>query len=108
MSDRETDRYVKLSETPALNHPGSPSCDACWVDTEHDGDNWVCPSCGTAWPGDILEDDGEKGSLFEEWSGETLTGLTCPNDDAYRVSGQDPQEREKLLAEILGQGGDDE
>lgn len=93
-----TRKYLHLTNPPALLHPGNPTCEACLVDTDHDGDNWVCPSCGTAWPGGVYEADPKDATLFPDWSGEPLTGPVCPNDVAATVSSiRDPDERDAAV-----------
>lgn len=94
--------YLRLAEKPGLHHPGYPTCGACYEETEPEDMSWLCPSCGTTWPVDNLEADPDAASLFEEWSGEKLTGLTCPNDIAWRVAGRKPKDREEVLKRLLG------
>ncbi|QGJ94980.1 hypothetical protein SEA_REDWATTLEHOG_121 [Gordonia phage RedWattleHog] len=74
--------YLKLSERPGLSFT-APECNACLKEVDHDGDGWLCPSCGTSWPGNVMESDGSDAQLFEEWSGEELPGPTCKTDEAY-------------------------
>lgn len=94
--------YLRLAEKPGLNHPGYPTCDACGVETELGDGSWLCPSCGTTWSCDHMEADPEDATMYEEWSGEQLTGSVCPNDVAYRFSGiHDWTQREKTLAQYL-------
>lgn len=107
MSEHLSDDYLKLAEAPGLIHPGYPICDACDVETDPEGDQWLCPSCGTVWPGDNLEADASEAQMFDEWSGETLIGQVCPNDLAWRVSHlRDPSEREKSLSKLLKERND--
>lgn len=96
-----SDEYLRLAEKPGLNHPGYPICDACNVETTIDDAQWLCPSCGTVWPGDDMESDPSKAMTFPEWSGEELTGPVCPNDEAWRVSHLKHDEREEAVEMIL-------
>ena len=50
-----------------------PSCSACVVDLDHDGDSWTCPKCQTSW--DSNAGDGDTGDLYAEWSGEDVSDL---------------------------------
>lgn len=78
--------FLKLEEPPALLPPGHPICAACLVETHQDDIGWVCPSCGTVWPGDKVEASPEQADLYEEWSGEKLEGPTIPNYLAHLVT----------------------
>lgn len=80
--------YVKLTEAPTLIF-NEPSCGTCSEDVESDGDGWVCPSCGTSWS---YDDYDQQGTLYEEWSGETLDGDSVPEGADYF---DDPQLRAK-------------
>jgi hypothetical protein len=58
-----------------------PTCSACMVDLEHDGDGWQCPKCGTAW--DSNAGDGDDGELYPDWAGEDFDEdlpITAHND----------------------------
>lgn len=94
--------YLRLDKAPSLHHPGGPICGACLVETNLE-DGWVCPSCGTSWPSDVVEDDGENAELYESWSGEELTGPTCPTDEAWRVSHLEDADRDAAVEKLLGQ-----
>lgn len=61
--------YIKLEQAPQLVLQ-SPTCSACGVDVESEDGGWLCPVCGTTWS--YNDSDGDDGSLYEEWSGETL------------------------------------
>ncbi|PMC76383.1 hypothetical protein [Brachybacterium sp. UMB0905] len=91
--------YTRLAEAPALNHPGYPVCDACDVETELDDSQWMCPACGTIWPGDGMEASGDDATLYPDWSGEDLTGPVCPNHEAWRVAVLPPDERDAWIRE---------
>lgn len=73
--------YIKLAEAPVwcIQYP---MCSACDIDLTHDGDGWLCESCGTAWSGSA--NDGEVGELFEEWSGEKPEGPAASPDQAWK------------------------
>jgi hypothetical protein len=72
-----TDEYVRLTRAPRIIY-NAPDCDACSVELESE-DGWFCPSCGTSWGYD--DGDGDSGILYEDWSGEILTGPTIDPDD---------------------------
>lgn len=91
--------YIKLDKAPTLSIR-HPDCDACAVEVESDGDGWQCPVCGTSWPYDVHEDT--PGTLYEEWSGETLEGETVPADDAWRHGSKYSAERTKKILEGMG------
>ena len=74
--------YLKLSEAPTLIF-ATPYCSACTMDYEDTGDEWLCPTCGTTWD---FEDFDQQGTLYEEWSGETLPGKPVDNLDAWRIA----------------------
>lgn len=95
-----SDHFLRLSKPPGLSHPGYPICDACNVETEHDGDGWLCPSCGTAWPGDNMEAFPSEATMFPDWSGEGMTGPVCPNDLAWKVSHLSGYERDALVKRL--------
>ena len=102
---RETNEYLKLESAPGLQHPGYPTCDACAVEVLLE-DDWLCPSCGTIWPASNVEADPEDATLFEAWSGETLTGPTCPNDVAWRIpTGCKPEERDRHVERLAKEAG---
>ena len=72
--------YIKLDHTPVLVLNYS-DCSSCLVSVESDGDGWICPSCGTGWA--YGDEDGDEGTLYEEWSGEDLEGPTYSEDDLW-------------------------
>lgn len=93
--------FLRLAEKPGLNHPGYPICDACNVETDFEDGDWECPSCGTLWPGDDMEADPEKATLYQEWAGEELEGPICPNEYAWLASKiDDPDQRDKRILEL--------
>lgn len=73
--------YVRLAEAPAWS-VSYPTCSVCCVDLQYE-DGWLCPVCGTSWPGNAS--DGDTGTLYEDWSGETLEGETITEDEAQNV-----------------------
>lgn len=77
--------YVKLADAPPLVL-NNPDCGMCATEVESDGDGWLCPSCGTTW--DYASSDGDTGTLYEEWSGETLGGEPVPADADWTNSPQ--------------------
>ena len=87
---------MKLATASGLRHPGYPICDACDVEVVLD-DGWLCPSCGTSWPAELLECDGDQGTLYPDWSGEELTGPVCPPDLAWRWAHLPPDERDARI-----------
>lgn len=98
--------FLRLAEKPGLIHPGYPICDACNVETNHEDNDWLCPSCGTVWPGDDLEAPPEKATMYHEWSGVDLIGPICPNDQAWRVGGlyKHPEDRDRIVNRIIKEG----
>lgn len=90
--------YIKLAEAPTLTIR-HPDCDACHVEVESDGDGWLCPVCGTSWDYNASED--QKGTLYEEWSGEELFSQLVPNDDAWQHgSAYTHKETQRILGSI--------
>lgn len=90
--------YIKLDEPPmwVIQYP---QCSACLVDLQIE-DDWLCPVCGTSWDRDAT--DGDAGTLYETWSGETLSGPTLSHEEAgdegwYR----DRLEAHRLLPEFI-------
>jgi uncharacterized Zn finger protein (UPF0148 family) len=75
--------YVKLDKAPmfVLHHP---TCSACGIDLEHDGDTFTCPNCGTSW--DPNANDGDEGQLYPSWSGEEVDGPVLTHDQALKVA----------------------
>lgn len=103
----ESNLYIKLEKAPELHHPGYPICGACGTEVElHD--EWICPSCGTSWPSDNMEDDGSRATMFEDWAGEILTGPVCPNEFAWRVSDLEPDERDARIKKEITQRAEEE
>ena len=90
--------YMRLAKPPAWCIQ-FPTCSACDVDLDHDGDGWTCPSCGTEW--DSHASDGDTGTLPDG-----LTGRIVPNDEAWRFGRayetMTPAERERRIADHLG------
>lgn len=98
--------YLHLDRVPALVHPGYPLCGACDIEVEHEGSQWLCPSCGTCWPSTVLEDDGTCGVLFADWSGETPTGVRVATLHAWQVAHLDCRaDQERRLARLGIQDG---
>ena len=78
-----TAHYLRLSEAPQLvTH--YPTCGACYVETDNDGDGFTCPNCGTAWSNDA--GDGDLGDLYESWSGEQLGTDVFTEDEASEIA----------------------
>ena len=71
--------YVKLAEAPTwcIQYP---TCSACTVDLETDGDGWSCPNCGTQW--DMDASDGDSGTLYADYYGEEPTGPQVTEKEA--------------------------
>ncbi|HKY59249.1 MAG TPA: hypothetical protein VJL80_14525 [Aeromicrobium sp.] len=72
--------YIRLAEAPrwVLQYP---TCSACVVELENDGDGWTCPCCGTSWANDA--GDGDAGDLYVDWAGEEATGPITPENEAH-------------------------
>lgn len=81
--------FIKLEKSPEWLMQ-YPQCSACLVDLDMD-DGWQCPVCGTAW--DSRAGDGDTGTLFESWSGETLDVEVTPVEKAWRVGAAWDEER---------------
>ncbi|WP_420114533.1 hypothetical protein [Pseudactinotalea sp.] len=86
--------YVKLSEAPTLVFR-EPECGTCAQECQSDGDGWLCPSCGTSWG---YNDYDQGGTLYEEWSGELLSGEPAPPDADYFNDPQLKAKRAELQA----------
>ncbi len=90
--------YIRLAEPPqwCIQYP---TCSACTVELDHDGDGWACPVCGSAWSSDA--NDGDTGTLFADWAGEEATGPIVTEDQA-RIWGDyhERMERHRLLPEF--------
>lgn len=80
MSTPNSAPYLRLAQAPTFQW-NAPNCGACYRDLTNDWDGWVCPKCGTHWPIDAQEDT--RGTLYEDWAGETLPGPTIPNEEAF-------------------------
>ena len=91
--------YTKLKEASTLVIQ-YPLCNACWQEVSHDGDSWICPHCGTTWDSDAGED--EPGTLYEEWSGETLSGDPVSDDQALRIAARNAREQRDARLRELG------
>lgn len=90
--------YLKLAEAPewVLQYP---TCSACDVDLFTDGDGWLCENCGTSWS--MNASDGDRGLLYEEWSGEKLDGAPVSEAQAWRIADEKKRaEHAALLAKI--------
>jgi len=90
--------YVRLAEAPewCIQYP---TCSACAVELDHDGDGWQCPSCGTAWSTDA--NDGDKGTLYADWAGEESNGPIVTEDQARQWGHYlELCERHRLLPEF--------
>lgn len=97
--------YLRLAEPPALDHPGNPVCGACHVETRCTDGSWLCPSCGTTWPNDSMEQSSEAATMYEDWAGESLPGPTCPNDDAWRFALVPPEDRAEGIRALVARKG---
>lgn len=76
-----SNNYIKLDKAPRICMQ-YPTCSACCIDLDSDGDSWLCPACGTAWP--MSSDDGDDGDLYAEWSGEEPSGPTAALGGAWK------------------------
>ena len=75
---------VRYSEPPTfVMH--YPTCSACSIDLDHDGDGWTCPKCETAW--DTNASDGDEGELWESYSGESFDEDVEPmtHDEGFKA-----------------------
>lgn len=72
--------YIRLTDPPkwCVQYP---TCSACSVDLETEGDGWTCPVCGSSWGMDAS--DGDAGTLYSDWSGESATGPVVANEHAH-------------------------
>lgn len=91
-------RYMRLSRKPGLGMH-YPVCEACIIEVDYEDECWQCPSCGTQWPIEIMESDGDDAELYEEWSGEKLDGELVSTDDAYLFGKMNPEERGQRIKE---------
>lgn len=75
--------HVRYSEPPefVIHYP---TCSACDIDLDHDGDGWECPKCGTQW--DSSAADGDRGELYESWSGEEPDAPIVTHDEGWKVA----------------------
>ena len=62
--NKPMNQYIKLSKAPTIYFQ-SPVCNVCAIYVESDGDQWVCPCCGTSWS--FGATDGDVGDLCDEW-----------------------------------------
>lgn len=91
--------YIKLTEAPmwVIQYP---QCGACMVDLYTDGDGWLCEVCGTTW--DMRANDGDPGTLFENWSGEVLDVEPSTHREAMTAGIRyEREQRERSLARWL-------
>ena len=95
--------YIKLDKAPAwvLHYP---TCSACTVELDTDGDGWLCPQCGSIW--DMRANDGDVGELYESWSGEDLPGPELTSDEAMELSIKRERERRDAYLATLMAGGE--
>ena len=92
-----TTDHMRLPTPPSLHVPW-PQCGACHLDVRSEDDLWVCEGCGTSWPIPEAE-DGTVGTLFEDWSGESLGDRPAIRTDrAWQYSHLPPGEREARAA----------
>jgi hypothetical protein len=90
--------YIKLTEPPAFVIR-YPQCSACMVDLHTDSDDWTCPVCGTSWS--MSANDGDEGTLYESWSGETLDGEALTHSQAMSAGiKHELEEREAFLKRL--------
>ena len=95
--------YVKL-DSPPVWCIQYPTCSACEVELELCED-WGCPVCGTRWS--AYANDGDKGELYESWSGETLDSPPVTHSEASLLGiSWERAQREKFLASLTEQGGE--
>lgn len=87
--------YIRLAEAPQYSY-SYPTCSACSVDLTHDGDEWMCPVCGSTWPSDAT--DGDTGTLYEEWSGESLGDAPALDESAASDAGYAYERAERKRA----------
>ena len=71
--------YIRLTEAPewCIQYP---TCSACTTELDCDYDSWTCPTCGTSWDMDAA--DGERGTLYAEWSGDEPGGPAVTTREA--------------------------
>lgn len=87
MAEQRTEKdrigFVKLAEAPrwVIQYP---TCSACCVELETDGDGWDCPNCGTQW--DMDASDGDAGTLYADYWGEEPTGPAVTESEAIDVA----------------------
>lgn len=94
--------YIKLDNAPQWVFQ-YPTCSACTVDLDTDGDGWLCPQCGSVW--DMGANDGDKGELYESWSGGTLPGPSLTWDEAMSLAIRRERERhDAYMARLLAGG----
>ena len=94
-----TNNYVRLKEKPGLS-ASYPACDACLLEVDYEDGDWLCPGCGTSWPGDRMEVDASKATLFEDWSGEEPGGVEVSNALAFWLAGKPVAEQIEMKKHI--------
>lgn len=77
-----SNEYLRLDAAPYLEF-AYPTCTACAIEVDHDGEDFVCPSCGTCWPSNASEST--QGELYEDWAGEIPGGIETTVRDAWKV-----------------------
>lgn len=85
--------YLNLTGKPALLQR-LPLCEACELEVDYGNGDWICPGCGTSWPGDKWEADPDEATLYEEWSGEAPCGIEVSVEEAWRYSGVPVEEQQ--------------
>jgi predicted RNA-binding Zn-ribbon protein involved in translation (DUF1610 family) len=76
-----------------------PLCGACHVDLDMPDDYFQCPSCGTVWDLDAMDET--EGQLYEQHSGEEPGGPAVSADDAWRWGKYvDEKRRHRLLPDL--------
>ena len=80
-AENDQQGYVRLNEPPmwCIQYP---TCSACDVDLETDGDGWTCPNCGTTWP--MHAGDGDRGTLCADADGPVVTERGASEWGYYR------------------------
>ena len=77
-----TDYVVRYASAPTLAFR-DPLCTACSVAVRYNGDDLICPTCGTSWPTNA--DDDTAGTLYEDWSGEKSGAPLTDLDDGWKT-----------------------
>lgn len=60
------DVRVRYPEAPSMVYQ-SPTCSACYVELDHNGDGWECRVCRTSWDDNDYDTPGQ---LYPDWTGE--------------------------------------